>query len=256
VLWLTDGPWYFELAVKAVNFDIKKHVPEMIVIAVGPPADGLKDFGPRRFYDFLPMNDRSFTGFGSDFHEKQWQVIQEQQKAANKPPLKGGGAAPFLSFLIDQLRPALARDYRMANDHVLFGDSAGGIFCVYALFARPDGFSKYICGSPVLNLGNHELFRMEERYAKEHGDLKAAVFLGAGEAEVLDPNEIISAGGIVSSTARMAEILRLRKYPSLQLSARIFPGEDHASVPPLNLSWGLRAVWKSDAKGLGKSPGD
>jgi hypothetical protein len=44
--------------------------------------------------------------------------------------------------------------------------------------------------------------------------------------------------------ARMVEILRLREYPSLKLHARILPGEDHASVVPLNLSVGLRAVWE------------
>jgi hypothetical protein len=44
----------------------------------------------------------------------------------------------------------------------------------------------------------------------------------------------------------MADILRVRAYPSLTLSARIFPGEGHVSVIPLVIAWGLRAVWEKD----------
>jgi len=168
------------------------------------------------------------------------------RKAAGEPPMEGGGAGKFLGFIVDEVRADLSRKYRMADDHALFGDSGGGYFCAYALFARPGAFSRYICGSPPLHGGNFELFRMEERHAKAHDDLKAAVFFGAGEAEMLEKN-IIPAWGIVSSTARMAEILGLRKYPSLKLHVRIFPEEDHASVVPLNLSWGLRLVWEGGA---------
>jgi hypothetical protein len=42
----------------------------------------------------------------------------------------------------------------------------------------------------------------------------------------------------------MAEILKMRAYPSLSLHFRIFPGENHLTVIPLNLAWGLRAVWE------------
>jgi hypothetical protein len=52
--------------------------------------------------------------------------------------------------------------------------------------------------------------------------------------------------GLVSSMVRMAEILKVRAYPSLRLTARIFPGESHGSVIPLVIAWGLRAVWEKD----------
>ena len=41
----------------------------------------------------------------------------------------------------------------------------------------------------------------------------------------------------------MAEILRLRQYPSLQLTTRLFPGKDHMTVVPDILSEGLQSVW-------------
>lgn len=239
VLWVTDGPMYFELAVKTVNYDQRFHVPEMIIIAVGPPLDEINELGRRRTYEFMSTKKWGFTGFGSELLEKELAALK-----AAEPGLEGGGAAKFLTFLVDEARPALSREYRMTDDHMLFGDSGGGSFCVYTLFARPQAFARYICGSPSLYSGELELFRAEERYAREHQDLKAIVFFGAGEAEMMDPNPIISAAGVLSSAVRMVEILKSRKYPSLKLHARIFPGEDHASVVPLNLSWGLREVWQ------------
>jgi hypothetical protein len=41
----------------------------------------------------------------------------------------------------------------------------------------------------------------------------------------------------------MAELLNVRGYPSLRLAAKIFPGEDHSTVFPLILSWGIRTMW-------------
>jgi predicted alpha/beta superfamily hydrolase len=197
----------------------------------------------RRTYDFSFNDVWSFEGFGRQLVEREKAASLESWKAAGIAlPEKFGGAPGFLEFMVDVVRPALARDFRMSGEHVLFGDSMGGLFCTYALLTHPDAFEKYICGSPALSLGNSEVFRIEERYATKHSDLRAEVFFGAGAAEVLEGGGI-SAGGILSATARMAEILRARSYPSLRLHFQVFPGEDHSSVVPLNLSWGLRSVF-------------
>jgi fructokinase len=244
VLWLMDGAAYFELAVKTVNYDLKAHLPDMIVASVGTPREELSQFARRRGYDFFPTPQWMFEGFGAQLFERPLLAVQSQLQAVGQPLLLGGGAAAFLSFLVDELRSELLRQYRMADDHTLFGDSGGGFFCSYALLSRPQAFKRYICGSPCLAAGDFELFRLEEAYAREHDDLKAIAFFGAGEREMLDGNDLVSAWGVVSSMARMVEILHARKYPSLELHARLFPGEDHASVPAWNLSAGLRAVWR------------
>lgn len=247
VLWVTDGSYWFETAVEIVNVYAQKHVSEMIIVAVGVPSDALKEFQSRRRYDFSPTPEEwAFEGFGGELLKGQLKEMEERLKAAGMPlPKEQGGGPGFLAFLVDTVRPALSRVYRMSDDHTLFGDSAGGSFCTYAFLARPRAFDKYICGSPSLYAGNFELFRLEERYSKAHKDLPAKVFFGAGEAEVLEGG-MISAAGIVSSMTRMAEILKLRRYPSLKLHVRIFPGEDHGSVIPMNLSWGLRTLWEGE----------
>jgi uncharacterized protein len=247
VLWVTDGHGLFTTAVEFVTACAGKHVPPMIVIGIGAPPEEINEAQVRRTYDFTPNGVERFGGFGGALADAQLKLYEEELRAKGEPvPKELGGAHDFLSFLVDTARPALAQDFRMSGDHTLFGHSGGGLFCTYALLRRPTAFGRYVCGSPSLHGGDAELFRLEERYARTHQDLEAAVFFGVGEAEVLEGARV-SAFGIVSSTARMAEILRMRQYPSLRLHVRIFPEATHWSAMTLNLSWGLRLVWQSDA---------
>jgi predicted alpha/beta superfamily hydrolase len=126
------------------------------------------------------------------------------------------------------------------DDHGIIGESGGGTFIGYALFARPGGFARYICGSPALYNSHNAIFDLEARYAAEHDDLRAHVFFAAGEAEITQP--LINACGCMSSMAKMAETLSFRGYPSLRLTVKIFPGESHG-ILPLLLRWGVPAVW-------------
>ena len=87
---------------------------------------------------------------------------------------KGGGGKQFLKFLVEDVRDNLSKKYRMAaDDHTLFGNSAGGSFCVYTLLSMPEAFTKYVCGSAPLNAGYHQLFTLEERLAERYDDIKA-----------------------------------------------------------------------------------
>jgi predicted alpha/beta superfamily hydrolase len=251
VLWVTDGQTFFSLVTEIVTSCAGHQLPEMIVVAIGstPEADQSRnEIQARRSYDFSPNEIMGYRGFGGALF-KQWSdAAEEKLRAAGKlTNSRLGGAPRLLPFLVDDVRNQLARDYRMADDHTLFGHSGGGLFCSYALVARPTGFNRYVCGSPSLAAGDYEVFRLEERYAAEHRDLAAAVFFGAGEDEILQGG----VWGLVSSMARMAELLKLRAYPSLALTARIFPGENHVSVIPLVVGWGLRAVWARDSTGQG-----
>jgi hypothetical protein len=71
--------------------------------------------------------------------------------------------------------------------------------------------------------------------------LKADLFFGAGEREFVQL--VPAAWGLASAPMLMAETLILRQYPSLKVTARIFPGKDHYSVMPDTMAEGLRAVY-------------
>jgi uncharacterized protein len=230
VLWILDNQLEHALTVLAGS--------DLILVSVGAGGVPVREFGVRRAYDFAPTPDLSFTGAGGDYSRRETERLMPELLRSGA----GGGAARFLDFLVDTVRPALAAEYRMdPGDHGLFGFSAGGAFVGYAIFSRPDAFTRYICGSPALNTGNFHIFELEERYAAAHSDLPAHVFFGAGEAEMSE--YLLSGQGIVSSMARMVETLSIRGYPSLRMQARIFPGESHDTVLPYMLSWGVRSVW-------------
>ncbi|HEY0686144.1 MAG TPA: alpha/beta hydrolase-fold protein [Steroidobacter sp.] len=245
VLWLMDGHAIFAESLNTVR-RLTTQVPRMIIVGVGVPPEAVEEFQTRRAYDFSPFDDwKRTTAPGRDvFNEANKALDEFTRQSGMGVAERAGGAPHFLSFLLDEVRPALAKKYRLADQHILFGHSSGGTFCTYALLARPEGFQKYICSSAGLYGGNGYFFELENRYARTHDDLKAEVLFAAGEEEVTQPT--IAGIGLVSSTSRMAEVLTERKYPSLELRMRFFPAEDHATTLPRSLSWGLRTLLKAE----------
>jgi predicted alpha/beta superfamily hydrolase len=235
VLWVTDGAFAFNLTVGMV--DILRQaflVPELIVFSVGAPNRTGIEGAERRNSEFAPPGEQYlFDGLGGDYLKK----LNAENDLDNAPHR----ADEFLAFLIDEVRPVLAEKYRMKDDHALFGHSGGGMFTAYALFARPGAFSKYIIGSPSINGADRRVFQMEQEYAENHDDFDVSIFFGAGESEI--HNTYTAAWGIVSATALLAETLQLRRYRSLHVTTRIFPGKDHVTVIPDVLFEGLQFVY-------------
>jgi len=245
VLWVTDASLMFELATALVAACANHTIPEMIVIGIGAPPEAMPETQRRRNFDFSPTPNPGFNGFGSAANRAREAAGVAKRKAEGQPDLDMFGGGPrFLDFVAQDVRAALAKDYRLGKDNTLFGHSGGGLFCAYALVANPEAFNRYICGSAALAGNDYEVLRLEERYAEQNKDMTAVAFFGVGEQEVLDANTY----GIFSSTARLPEILKTRKYPSLKLYFRAFEGEGHGSVIPPLLSSGLRSVWQSDFK--------
>ncbi len=235
VLWVLDAPLMMRLTVATLDtLVIGNMAPEMIVIGIGSPAEeGLGGVG-RRIMDFSPP--------GPDYYPagergEAWRALAE---LPDFPHL----ADAFGSLLIDQLRPQLAERYRFSGDHALFGHSAGGMFAAYIMFARPGSFSKFLIGSPYLDGVRGAVWDAERRFAGAHQDLDVDLFLAAGEAEVDDYFTALS--GMVSSSARMAEQLRVRNYPGLEMRLRLMPGEEHHTIVPRLVSEGIRFLWREN----------
>jgi len=152
----------------------------------------------------------------------------------------------FLDFLVDQLRLSLGGKYRMADDHALWGHSAGGGFASYALLARPGAFGRFIIGSGTNGL----TIDLEAEYAKDHDDLVARVFIGMADGEL--NHTALSAQRLVSRTTLLAENLRLRGYPGLDLLTRLYTDRDHFTVMPLVIGDGLQHVYADVIEGLEK----
>ncbi|WP_150462097.1 alpha/beta hydrolase [Nesterenkonia ebinurensis] len=234
VLWLTDGPLMFPTTVGLVNSLVMGgRAPEMIIVGVGCAGEVSPDeYYRRRTIDLLPPGESTlFGGLGGEYLRK-----------LGVPDDATGRADEFLTFLIDELRPALAQRYRMdGDDHGLFGHSVGGVFVNYAVFSRPGAFRRYIIGSPASNAVDRMAFKEEASYASAHTDLKADIFFGVGEQEI--GQLYMAAWGTVSAPVLMAETLLLRQYPSLKVTMRVFPAKDYFTVVADLVSEGVQAVW-------------
>lgn len=242
VLWVLDGPLMTRSVVGILDqLIIGNHAPEMIVVGVGSPAkDGLPGIA-RRIVEFSPPGaGYAPPGLGGEEFAKVAPIPDFPHRADD-----------FLAMLIDELRPALAREYRFSGEHALFGHSAGGMVGAYALFRRPGAFQKVILGSPYVNGVDGAAFKAEDAYARTHKDLPVKLYIGAGGDEV--DEWFLAVSGIVSGTARFAETLHLRNYTSLALRTRIYDGEDHYTVAPRVISDGIRYLWKDEAAKLESS---
>lgn len=238
VLWVTDGSWAFDLAVALVNGVEQTHLPRMIVVGIGvPPEDEDRYYESRRIYDFFPSRPESRSpGRISELRRDGW-AQYERHLADKGTPLSYGGAPGFLSFLVDQLRPTLAREYRMMYEqNTLFGYSAGGAFCEYVLLTRPEAFERYICGGGYTN----EVMDAEEQYAKAHKDLSARVFFGIADDDVL------------ATGFPLPLVLKNRAYPSLKTKIVVFSSQDHNGAIPLTMAQGLLFVWQDSPLPLAK----
>ncbi|HET9694730.1 MAG TPA: alpha/beta hydrolase-fold protein [Steroidobacteraceae bacterium] len=242
VLWVLDAPLMLRTAVGIQDtLVVGNYAPEIIIVGVGSRSEeGLAGIG-RRMMDFSPPGPDYFPPGEAG---AAWQALAPLPEFPHQ-------ADDFLAFLVDELRPPLAARYRFSGDHALFGHSAGGMFAAYALFKRPGAFGKMIIGSPYLKGVRGAALTAEADHAKRAKDLDARIFMGAGDREVGE--YFLAISGIVSSMTGLAETLRMRRYPSLELETRIYSGEDHYTAVPRIVGEGIRYLWQDDVKALPSS---
>jgi uncharacterized protein len=210
VLYLCDGYWDFAL-VNAFygNLLFDKVIPEILLVGFGYQGD-------------KPNYDRL----------RRWEYTPVADTHAQPDAGETGHAADFLAAIEREIIPFIEREYRAdASYRVLGGSSLGGLFTLYAAFARPGLFQAYIAPSPAVVWENDWLFGYEESFAKSGQRLRGRLFMtGAGEEW---PDFL---NGIRRFDAR----LRRRAYPDLVYEFRIVEGERHAGTKAESYNRGVR----------------
>lgn len=179
------------------------------------------------------------------------------------------GAPAFLEFLSCELKPQLEARYAIdPSDSGFFGASLGGLFGAWTLLTAPATFQRYILASPTITWNDEEVWKWEQSFADEHTDLRATVFVAAGEFETAEhgrrnalhiaQNNPFLRARIDSMVAwhdahgwpRTTEIalefcekLRSRRYSGLRVHGCTMAGETHVSISPSVISRGLRYVF-------------
>lgn len=215
VVYLLDANVYFSIvAGTAKLLQFGKEIPDVVIIGVGYPDNS----------KHLYLRNRDYLPTSTEVHDNS------------------GGANDFLDFIIEELKPYVEDKFRVKADKtILAGDSYSGLFALYTLFHRPNSFNGYIVGSPSLYWDNSITFTYEGDFASRHDDLETKLFLSVGALEaVLEPKF----AAMVDNVEKLADLLRGRNYPSLELVTHIFENETHLSVIPATMSRGLRELLK------------
>jgi predicted alpha/beta superfamily hydrolase len=178
-----------------------------IVVGVGYPHDQVYDI-PGRTYDLtLPWTAKWPEG---------------------QPVVKTGGNEHFARFLLDRLRPEIARRYSVAaKRQSLFGHSLGGLFALHMLYTRPDAFEAIVAASPSIWWSDKAILAEEKAFAerlssgKQSGPVSRLLLLAGGRDAMTIPQDT------------EALIGRLAPLSAKGLQARFekLEGETHITVP-------------------------
>lgn len=208
VLYLTDAETQFAHARATVNFLARAGaIPEMIVVGVAN-TDRTRDLAPTRA------------------------AVVEDGRTVAAPA--GGGADRFLDFFEKELVPWTEATYRTAPFRILGGYSAGGLFALHALRARPALFQGVVASSPWLVWDEGRELKALESFLATDAPKARAVFFTLG-------NE---GPGMRSALDALAAALGKRPSGALRWATKRYPDESHASAVLRSFYDGLRFVFE------------
>jgi predicted alpha/beta superfamily hydrolase len=230
VVFVTDANYAFPI-VRNISQRLTKHagMEETIVVGLSYAKGDTGMYSRRR--DYTPSVPRKHD-YRSDMPGR---------------PVALGEAPAYARFLSGQVLPLIARHYRADMKRKFFvGHSYGSLLGLQILLTEPRMFEHYILGSPSLWYDAGVMFDRLEAYGERHRDLPAQVFFGIGALERLAPGKKRSRAeedaDMVADLRDFDSALKAHRYPGLRTQVKVFADEDHASVFPLVVTHGLRAV--------------
>ena len=218
VLYLCDGYWDFAM-VRGIygNLFFDHAVPEMIIVGLGYAGDN-PNYGRLRRWDLTPA---PATYEGANFDGPS------------------GHAKEFLATIENEIIPLVEREYRGDPGYrVLAGSSLGGLFALYAVFARPGLFAGYVAVSPAAQWADDWLLGFEAEFHKSGQPLGARLFVTGAEK---DPAMILD--GANRFDARM----KASAYPGLAYEFRLVEGEGHSGTKAESYNRGIRYTFSPRA---------
>lgn len=135
----------------------------------------------------------------------------------------GEGAEPYLSFLVDTVRPRVEGSFDVdarRDARAIAGSSLGGVISLHGLFVHPDVFGLAGVLSPAFWWNDDRLFDVVEGMPAP----PARIYLDVGDDE--DPDEVTRAA-YVDGFERMTALLRSKGYDGVSLRTILDRGGTH-----------------------------
>lgn len=142
------------------------------------------------------------------------------------------GAETFLRFISEELFPYVEQRFRVENHRTLYGESAMGVFVLYALLERPDTFAAYIASSPAVAYRYDYMAAKATSAARLQPRRNTGLYVVYGDKEMPDIREGI---------AKYRPLLEALRSDTLSTTIEDLPQETH--VPSNSLSKGLKQIF-------------
>lgn len=208
VLYICDGYWDFTLINGFYgNLIYDRVAPHFIIVGFGYAGEHTNaEYDVLRRHDYTPVAD------------------------ANDPRReRSGQAAEFLDVIQHEFIPFIEKEYRADPSwRVLSGNSLGGLFSLYALYAKPGLFQAHIAASPA---APKALFDLEAQFAASGRKLDARLFMTGAAAESPD---------FLANIKRFNDRLAHRRYGGLVYQWRLIDGEGHTGTKAESYNRGVR----------------
>lgn len=215
-IYLLDGNGAFDALTPAML----AQVPDLAVIGIGYPTE-MKFDTDRRSLDYTPP------------------IADGPVPDPDQAGRMVGGANLFLPRLTGPLRTA-AEEGLDIRTRTLWGHSFGGLFGLYTLFTRPDGFDRYATISPSLWWGDGQALRLEASAAPL--TRQTPLLIAYGDAEARRGNmdeETFRKTQATALAQREAFVKRLRTHRALQVDETVFTGLGHGETLAASLPLAL-----------------
>jgi len=212
VVYICDGFYDFALFTSIYGNQIyDKTINECFVVGFSYKGKDL-DYGSLRTYEYTPTQIKNFSGTG--------------------------GGVNFLRVIEEEFIPFMEKNYRVdPSFRALGGSSLGGLFTLFAIFARPGLFNSYMAISPATNWDDDWLFKFEEEFHSGNTDLPISLFMTGAEKEFATQPEFLN--GI----KRFDQILIKHNYNGFRYKFRILEDAYHAGSKPEGYSRGMQFIF-------------
>jgi predicted alpha/beta superfamily hydrolase len=166
-----------------------------------------------------------------------------------------GGSDAFRRFLVEELRPLIAKSYPVDSAHTaLYGHSLGGLFALEVLFRHPASFRTYVASSPSIWWNGRALLEEEPAFVKRvragESAPRVLVLVGAKEQEIPDTpvpgmtpeqvEELMREARMVDNARELAaRLAAVSGNDGYRAEFHAFDGEEHMSVIAASISRGL-----------------
>ena len=247
VFYMSDGNQFFGCAqVAARTRMLLGELRVGLIVGSGYPTMEAAEINGRRMFELTPPAPADYI-IVPGLTRERWQY---------------GGADAFLDFVLDEVEPRVAQLYPIdRNDRSLFGDSAGAILAVHALFTRPRAFRSFIAASPSVFFNNGSVFAHEPAFAERvrAGEVSPRVLItvGALEQSVEDlacvplampdrtPERALAQANANRMVDNARELAARLKGLGLEVEFAEFEDETHCGVVLPNISRGVRFAFRA-----------